>query len=121
MTQEAQIIDCENRLIHAIKTGDISVLDELLHEHLLFNIPNGQTITKAMDIDLYRSGTMAVHDISPSDQTIKIIEDVATVAVTINLRATYCDQSIDGKFRYLRVWKLTDESWQIIAGSGFQI
>lgn len=121
MTQEEQIIDCENRLLEAIKVGDIKVLDELLHDSLIFNIPTGQTITKEMDIENYHSGIMTVYDISTTDQAIKTIENIATVAVTVHLKAKYADQSIDGKFRYLRVWKLFHNSWKIIAGSGFQI
>jgi ketosteroid isomerase-like protein len=118
---EQDIIDCENRLLDAIRNGDINTLDELLHDSLIFNIPTGQTITKEMDIENYRSGIMCVYDISTTDQTIKTIDNISTVAVTIHLKAKYADQIIDGKFRYLRIWKLFNNSWKIIAGSGFQI
>lgn len=74
-----------------------------------------------MDIENYRSGIMNVYDISTTDQIIKTIEDVSTVAVTVHLKAKYADQVIDGKFKYLRVWKLFDNSWQLIAGSGYAI
>lgn len=121
MTQEEQIIDCENRLLDAIRNGDIHTLDNLLHESLMFTIPTGQTITKEMDIEHYRSGMMTVYEIAPTEQTIKTIENIATVVVTIHLKAKYADQMIDGKFRYLRVWKRFNDSWKIIAGSGFQI
>ena len=121
MTPEQQIIDCENRLLDAMNFGNIDELDELLHESLIFNIPTGQTITKEMDIDNYRSGIMTVYAISTSNQLIKIIDNVATVATTIDLKAKYADQNIDGKFRYLRVWKQFGSTWKIIAGSGFQI
>jgi ketosteroid isomerase-like protein len=118
---EQDIIDCENRLLDAIRNGDINTLDELLHESLIFNIPTGQTITKEMDIENYRSGIMSVYDISTTDQTIKTVDNISTIVVTIHLKAKYADQIIDGKFRYLRVWKLFNNSWKIIAGSGFQI
>jgi hypothetical protein len=121
MTLDEQIIKCEERLLEAIKTGNIQVLDELLHDNLIFNIPTGQTITKEMDIENYRSGIMTVYDISTSDRTIKTTENVSTVVVTVYLKAKYADQIIDGKFSYLRVWKLSDNSWKVIAGSGFQI
>lgn len=41
MTQEEQIIKSEKRLLEAMKTSDINVLDELLHDNLIFNIPTG--------------------------------------------------------------------------------
>ena len=121
MTQEEQIIEYEKRLLEAMKSGNICVLDELLHESLLFNIPTGQTITKAMDIESYSSGIMTIYDISHTNQIVRTIEDITTVAVTVNLKAKYADQFIDGKFQYLRVWKLFNNTWKIIAGSGFQI
>jgi hypothetical protein len=121
MIQDEQIIECEKRLLEAMKTGDIKVLDELLHDNLIFNIPTGQSITKAMDIDNYRSGIMIVSEILATDQIIKSIDDISTVAMTLYLKAKYGDQIVDGKFKYLRVWKLVENSWKVIAGSGFQI
>lgn len=47
MTPEEQIMECESKLLEAMKSGDIKVLDQLLHDKLVFNIPTGQTITKA--------------------------------------------------------------------------
>ena len=121
MIQEEQIVDCKNRLLEAMKTGDIGVLDELLHEKLLFNIPTGQSINKVMDIGNYSSGKMTVYEISTTDQIIQTIENISTVAVTIHLKAKYANQIFEGMFKYLRVWRLFDNSWKVIAGSGFKI
>ena len=121
MIPNEQILECENRLLEAIKTSDIKVLNELLHEDLIFNIPTGQTITKSIDIENYQSSMMVVSEISVTDQIIKHIDETAIVALTLYLKAKYGSQIIDGKFRYLRVWKLFDNSWKVIAGSGFSI
>jgi len=121
MTQDQQIIECEKRLLGALKTGDIVVLDELLHDNLIFTIPTGQTITKAMDIENYRSGILTVSEVVATDQIIESVDDFSTVAMTLHLKAKYADQIVDGKFKYLRVWKFADNSWKVIAGSGFQI
>ena len=121
MTQEEQIIESETRLLNAMKASDINALDELLHADLIFNIPNGQTITKSMDIENYQSGTMIVSEILVSDQVIKFFDNISTVTMTLHLKARYAEQEIDGKFKYLRVWKLFGNSWKVIAGSGFQI
>lgn len=121
ITQHEQIIKCEIRLLEAMKAGDIKILDELLHNNLIFNIPTGHTITKSIDIENYQSGIMSVSEILATDQIIKSIDNISTVAVTLHLKAKYADQIVDGKYRYLRVWKLFDNSWKVIAGSGFQI
>lgn len=121
MTPEEQIIICENRLLEAMKSGDTEVLDELIDDSLIFNIPSGQTITKTMDLENYRSGTLTIYNILATDQVMRTIENISTVAVTIHLKAKYADQIMEGKFRYLRVWKMINNSWKIIAGSGVQI
>lgn len=121
MTQSDQINECEKQLLEAMKTSNILLLDKLLHDDLVFNIPTGQTITKSMDIENYQSGVMKVLEILITDKIIKIVDDIGTVCVTIYLKAEYKDQIIDGKFRYLRVWKLFDKSWKVIAGSVFPI
>lgn len=121
MTIEDQIILLEEELLSAMKAGDITVLEQLIHDDLVFNIPNGLTISKSMDIETYSSGVMKIFDIAIIERTVKSLDDFSTVAVTINLTAKYGDQVIDGKYKYLRVWKLFGKSWKIIAGSGFRI
>ena len=71
------IINAEKTLLSAMKNCDLAKLDELLHQDLLFNIPNGQTITKAMDLETYGSGNMNIEEITASDQKINIIENTA--------------------------------------------
>ncbi|MGY0038552.1 nuclear transport factor 2 family protein [Pedobacter sp. NJ-S-72] len=92
-------------LLLAIKERDIERLDLLLHEDLLFTNPKGQTITKKIEMEGYRSGDMIVHHIASQDQIINIIGDTAVVAVSITLEGSYEGESLDGEYRYIRVWK----------------
>jgi ketosteroid isomerase-like protein len=117
MKQIEQIIESEKRLIEAMKTGDIKALDELVFDNLIFVIPTGQIITKSMDLENYQSGNMIISEIVTSEQIIKAVDDISTVAVTLFLKGKYKGQIIDGKYKYLRVWKLFDNSWKVIAGS----
>lgn len=112
-----QIIASEKALLLAIKNRDIDSLNNLLHDDLLFNLPNGQTITKATDLDAHRSGQMTIFAIEAKEQQINMIGDTAVVAVTINLKGKYIDDSIDGTFGYLRVWKNFNNQWKVIGGS----
>lgn len=117
MTQIEQIIESEKRLIEAMKTSDIKTLDELLYDNLVFIIPTGQIITKSMDLENYQSGSMIISEIVATEQSIKAIDDISTVTLTLFLKGKYEGQIIDGKYKYLRVWKLFDNSWKVIAGS----
>ena len=75
-----------------------------MYDDLIFNIPTGQTINKAMNIENYKSGIISVLEILPSEQIVSIVDEVATVAVTIYLKAKYVDQIINRKFRDLSMW-----------------
>ncbi len=117
MTQIEQILQCEKKLTEAMKTNDTKALDELLYDNLVFIIPTGQLITKAMDMENYRLGRMTISEIVADDPIINTIDDISTVIVTMHLKGKYDGQTIDGKYKYLRVWKLFDDSWKVIAGS----
>ena len=113
----AEIRDAEAKLLSAVKNRDLESLDALIHENLLFIIPGGHTAAKAMDLEAHRSGQMQVEDISAHEQLFKVTDDTVVASVLIELKAQYQGQRIDGKYRYLRVWKSFQGSWKIIAGS----
>jgi hypothetical protein len=111
------IVNAEIELLTAIKTADVAALDKLLHDDLLFNLPDGQTITKEFDLETYRSGKVKIETLEAADQIINIIEDTAVVSVIILLKGTYDNNPIANSFRYIRVWKQFGESLKVIAGS----
>lgn len=116
-TREAQIVASEYSLLHAMKTGNADLLDALLHDDLLFNGPNGDTATKAADLENYRSGHINLNTVESSDRMLRVIGDDVVVAVTVKIKGNYLGQDVDGTFRYLRVWKQFENDWKVIAGS----
>ena len=52
-----------------------------------------------------------------SDLVLSAIGDDVVVAVTVAINGNYLGQEIDGRFRYLRVWKRFGSDWKVIAGS----
>jgi hypothetical protein len=116
-THEAQIIASEKDLLEAMKTSNVELLDKLLHDQLLFNGPTGETVTKAMDLTNYRSGNINLHTVESSDLMLSMVGDDVVIAVTVEIEGNYLGQEIDGKFRYLRVWKQFENNWKVIAGS----
>jgi ketosteroid isomerase-like protein len=119
--KEEQIIESEKQLLEAMKKNDLESLNDLLYDDLLFTIPNGQVLTKAMDLENFRSGNISINTISSSEQVIHLVGDNAIVSTLITLNGKYFSQPVDGKFRYIRVWKLFDDKWKVIAGSGIQV
>lgn len=114
---EEEIIKLEYQLIEAIKTSNISFIDKILHNDLLFIAPNGQVVTKAMDIASHQSGQMVVDELTPHFEDCKVIDDTAISIVVYNTKGTMLGQPISGQFRYIRNWKLFTEGFQIISGA----
>ena len=118
MNSEINIIkNLEQKLLNAMRNADTDTLSILIHDSLLFNVPGGQTFTKVQDLESYKSGQMNVTEISAKDQAITLIGDNVIVVTTITMEGHYFDHVIDGDYRFLRVWKKINDSWQVIAGS----
>lgn len=65
---KSKIDEAERRLIKAMKQSNIADLNKLLHDDLLFVIPTGDTITKEMDLENYRSGHMQIDSLTTDNQ-----------------------------------------------------
>jgi hypothetical protein len=116
-TLEAEIVAREDALLKAVLTNDVDLLDDVLHDDLLFNGPDGQTGTKAQDLANYRSGGIQLRRADASDRLVRAIDDTVVVAVTVTLAGSYLGARVDGRYRYLRVWKRIGGAWRVIAGS----
>lgn len=116
-----EILDLENRLYNAIKESDIQTLDELLHHDLLFIAPSGDVITKEIDLKTYREGQLKIHELIPEVENLNIIDDMAAVTLTLELKGNYIGQPFEAKYRYIRFWKEFPEGIKVVGGSGIQI
>ncbi len=116
-----EIIELENKLVEGIKKGDITFLDKILHNDLLFLAPNGQIITKAIDLASHQAGEMIVEQLIPTIEDINVIDDTAIVVVVYNTKGTMLGNPIQGQFRYIRIWKQFPDGLKVIGGSCFQL
>lgn len=119
--QVEEIITLENQLIEAIKTSDVNSLDRMLHGDLLFIAPNGQTVTKEMDLASHRSGQMEVELLIASYENVKVLGDNAVVVVVYKTKGKMLGTPIEGQFRYIRFWKMFPDGLKVVAGSCFKI
>lgn len=118
---QKQIFDLESELISAVKASDLLTLDKLLHDDLLLITPEGQTITKKMDMDSHRAGNMVIEVYISNSDFINIFEDTAISVSTSETKGKMLNQPTEGFFKYIRVWKLVDENWKLIGGSCTQL
>lgn len=113
---KAQIIEAEERLRLAMLCSDVTVLDELLAPELVFTSHLGQIMSKADDLAAHRSGALNIREMTPFEQRIQVVGDVAIATVKVSSTASYMGHELDGDFRFTRVWaRSSKNSWYIIA------
>ena len=120
---KAQIIEAEERLRLAMLCSDVAVLDELLAPELVFTSHLGQIMGKADDLAAHRSGALNIREMTPFEQRIQVVGDVALAkpcckeiaTVRVSSTANYMGRELDGDFRFTRVWaKSSQNSWHIV-------
>lgn len=120
-TTESQALQAEKQLLSAMKTADLAVLDELLHDDLLFMLPGGETITKQKDLEVYRSGEFKIETIESVIEQVRIVENNAVITLINEIRGNYQNNPFAGRFKYIRIWANFNGQLKVIAGSGTQL
>ncbi len=116
-----EIIKLEHQLIEAIKSSNVEFIESILHDDLLFLAPNGQVITKEMDLNSHKAKQMIVEQLLPDFEEIQIIGDTAIVVVVYHTKGVMLGTPINGKFRYVRTWKIFENTLKVISGACLQL
>jgi ketosteroid isomerase-like protein len=115
---ETQIRECEARLYTAMSASDVSELDTLIADDLLFVGPTGELATKAMDLEIHRTGGTQFHEFVPKELEIRVwSEHFVFASAKVFLSGIYLGNTFSGDYRYMRVWRKGKKGWQIVGGS----
>ncbi len=115
---KTQIRECEARLYAAMLASDVSELDSLISDDLLFAGPTGELATKAMDLELHRTGGTQFHKFVPKELEIRVWSDRFVLAsAKVFLSVTSLGNAFAGDYRYMRIWRKGNNGWQIVGGS----
>lgn len=113
---EIQILKAEERLRLAMLSADVNILDELFAPELIFTNHLGQVLGKQDDLHAHQSGMLNIEVLTPSEQRIQLIENVAIVTVRVHLVGSYAGIASNNDFRFTRIWTLSSSgNWHIIA------
>lgn len=107
----------EEKLLNAFKECNVEVMEKLIHDDLIFNGPNGQVVTKEMDLAAYRSGAVTWEVADSLEREIQIFNDTAVVSTVVHLAGSFMDNPLDSKARFLRIWKEFNGEWKVIGGA----
>jgi hypothetical protein len=115
------IVDAESKLFSAQIKSNVAMLDQLLHDDLIAIAPTGQILTKEMDLNSHKAGTMIIEEASTEIEEVKITGDIAVSIVSMKAKGKMMGTPLEGHFRNLRVWKRFDDALKIIGASFIQV
>ena len=121
MNPESEIAALEEQLRGAMLRSDVSVLDSLIADGLLFVAPGGSIVGKAADLELHRSGAQRISQLDFTDLLVRAHGEVAVTTAVAVVSGTFNEQPFSGHFRYLRTWARTRTGWQVVAGSASSV
>jgi ketosteroid isomerase-like protein len=115
---DLEIVTLEARIRAAQLRADLTALDDLISDDLLFTGPDGQLGTKEQDIEAYRSGTVKFMAYVPEELRIRRVgSDVAISSLRAQLTVDVAGTLSRGTYRYTRVWAREDgRAWRVVGG-----
>jgi ketosteroid isomerase-like protein len=115
---DPEIVALESELRSAQLAADVSVLDRLISEDLLFTGPDGNVGTKAQDLDAHRSGAVRFRTHEPEEFRVRRVgTDVAITALRARLAVEVGGTLVRGTYRYTRVWaREHGDRWRVVGG-----
>lgn len=115
---DPEIVALENALRCAQLAADVTGLDALLADDLLFTGPDGALATKAQDLAAHASGEVKFRRHEPEELRIRRIgASVALCALCAQLEVEVAGTTVRGRFRYTRVWaRAHDGAWRVVGG-----
>jgi len=114
---DPEIVELEAEIRAAQLAADVTALDRLIADELLFTGPDGKLGTKAEDLALHRSGAVRIREHQPLELRVRRIgPDVAIAALCARLAVEVGGSMVRGTFRYTRVWAREQGVWRVAGG-----
>jgi ketosteroid isomerase-like protein len=115
---DQEIVVLKARIRIAQLSADLTALEDLISDDLLFTGPDGQLGSKAQDIEAYRSGAVKFIEHVPEELRIRRVSaDVSISSLRAQLTVDVAGSRSRGTYRYTRIWAREDgQAWRVVGG-----
>ena len=111
-----KIVALEDQIKVAMLASDVSVLNQLLSDELIFTSHLGQVMSKQDDLEAHITGFVKIKSINQSEQRILLYEGFAVVSVLSRINGIFGGEQSEAALRFTRVWrKIVNDEWQVVA------
>jgi len=115
MSQETEILALEEKRFAAMVSGDVAVLDALLHQDLVYTHSSAVVDTKASYLEAIRTGKTRYASQKRFEERVRMCGDCALVTGRAEMQAEVNGVHKTLRLRYLDVWTKTPQGWKFIA------
>ncbi|MEH1892248.1 MAG: nuclear transport factor 2 family protein [Nostoc sp.] len=119
LTQELENLEVELR--EAMLRNDITALDRLLADEVIFTDPQGSVIDKVEDLSLHQSGDLVITSYEADELIVRVFGSTGITNLKVRLTGLFKGESFSGVYRYTRTYLKQNEQWQIIAAQATAI
>lgn len=96
-------------------TANTAVLDTMLSDDYLGIYGDGTLATKAETLDSFKDGTTRFSQIHSWDRKIRVFGSTAVVVSKAQVVGTHDGESLNGTYRYTRVYHRHNGAWKIVS------
>jgi hypothetical protein len=107
--------DSERRLQRAQLTSDVTALDQLIDDRLVFTGPDGKLYTKQHDLHVHRTGGQVMTRVDEADLAVLVVGGTGVTWFLGTLEGTIAGEPFVARVRYTRTWIHQDQGWRLIA------
>ena len=90
-------------------------MDKLLADDYIGIGANGTIQTKPETLAMHRNGTLHIDQLDLTDTRVRVYGDTAVVTSKATLTGTNGDHSMNGEYRYTRVYNRRSGQWKIVS------
>lgn len=110
-----EILALEDVRFKAMVSGDVKLLDELLHEDMIYTHSSAVVDTKASYLESIRSGKTRYKSQKRFEERVRLCGDCALVTGRAEMEAEVNGVQKTLRLRYLDAWTKTPLGWKFIA------
>jgi hypothetical protein len=107
--------DLENRISHAVMTGDAAEMNKLFASDYTSVGVSGTIRSRAEVIDAYSSRKLAISAAQTEKITVRQYGDIAIVVGFITVSGKEGDTDISGRYAFTRVYKRDSSEWRAVS------
>jgi ketosteroid isomerase-like protein len=115
MSQEKEILGLEEERFAAMVSGDVGLLDAMLHQDLVYTHSSAVVDTKASYLEAIRTGKTRYESQKRFEERVRTCGDCALVTGRAEMQAVVDGVRKTLRLRYLDVWTKTPQGWKFIA------